>query len=495
MKKYLLILSTAMIVFLSPAQVISQNYQAVNSGFTRYYMNYNNNAFSDNILPVKTVSAVQLISGDSAFYFYRIIRDTTLQSFGSCEIDTASPCWTGPHSILKANGDNLFFNKEGDTLRFKTRASLGDSWVFLRKAGYYFEASLDSIVYSGVSGINDSIKVISLQAYDNSGNAIANSFNQKSFRLSKNYGFASLYNLYEFPENTDKYASIPFNPLTIADVYNFEPGDIFHYEFGGPGVPENYKIITILSKWSSQDNDTIYYKQKEFSYFNQLYYDSIPHIITTTLLDTTTVHYSNPSALLSNLMPHQKNPHSAFNLGQYSLCSISSKWNGRTTLTFDYSSLYTFNPEVNCFTASFEPTYTNISYTKGCGKSDEIHSDPAENFGWHNTLIYYKQGNEIWGDPTIHTSVAQNAKPESLFEVSPNPFRNNLEIRVELKTPGSISFLIYSITGQQMFKIEENIKQPGIHSYKPDLSDLPGGVYILVYKTGDHIQYKKIIRN
>lgn len=494
MKKCLLILSILLIVFLSPVQLKSQNYQAVNSGYTRYYQNSNPD-LADNILPVKIDSAVRLVSGDSLFYFYRIIRDTTLGSFGTCAIDTAFPCWAGPRAIQKANGDNLFFTIEGDTILFKTQASLGENWVFLKKAGYYFEASLDSIVYSPVSGINDSVKVISLQAYNNSGNAIENPFNQKTFRLSGNHGFASLYNLFEFPGNTNLFEAITFEPLTNENVYDFEPGNIFHFKQTSPGSPPNYKIVTILSKWSSPDNDTIYYKQKELSYFNQLIWNPIPHIVTTSLLDSATVHYAYPTTLLATLMPHQKSHHSVYDLNHYFLSGHSNRWNGRTSMTFDYSSDYMFDQQLNCFTSAFEPNYTFISYTKGLGKSDEIHSDPVENWGWQNTLVYYKKGDEIWGDPTILTSVADIPKNGSLFEVSPNPFRNNLNIRVELTERAEINLSIFSITGQQMLILEDKIKQPGNYSYNPDLSALPAGVYILVYRSVDQVQYKRIIKN
>jgi hypothetical protein len=228
MKSTILLLTTGLFLLINPEQLKSQNYQTVNSGYTRFYLN-SNQLVPDNILPVRSDLAVSPIPGDSVIYFYRIIRDTSTQFTGGCVIDTASSCWMGSHSLLKSKGDNLFFNKDGDTIHFKTKANLGDSWIFMRKTGFYFLASLDTIVYSVVSGINDSIKVISLQAYDNSGNAIQNLFNQKTFRLSKNYGFASLYNFYEFPADTNLYASIFFDPLTVGNVYDFEPGDIFHF--------------------------------------------------------------------------------------------------------------------------------------------------------------------------------------------------------------------------------------------------------------------------
>jgi hypothetical protein len=490
MKNLSRITSIMILLLMNHFMATSQNYQSISSGFTRFYRNDH----SGIVLPVKTDSAVSQISGDSALYFFRIIRDTSSQ-YGGCAVDTAAPCWTGTHSILKINGDNLFFSKQGDTILFKTHAFLGNRWKFVQKEGYYFEATLASIEYSEINGIFDSIKVISLQAYDNTGHAIQDWYNSKTFKLSKNNGFSGLYNLYEFPADTNLYKSFSTNILSIGEVYDFEPGDIFHIKLGGPDTPPNYNIITILSKWSSQNNDTIFYLQKRQTYSNTVVWDPNPHIVTTYNLDTNTVFYIHPDDLISTLMPHQKNNKFFHDLSYYDLSSHNNNWNGRTTMIFNNSWNYMFDSQLNCFTAAFEPVYDFASYTKGCGTSDISHDDPAENYEWYNTLVYYKKGSEIWGDPYILTSVASNISAIPFFEVSPNPFSNTINVRLETLSAGKISLGLYSVTGQLITQIEDNYNQPGIHSYNPDLSALPKGVYILVFKTAESIRYKKLIRN
>jgi hypothetical protein len=489
MKNLSRFLSIMIILLMNHFMVMSQNYQSINSGFTRFYRN----DYSGSVLTVKSDSVVSQLSGDSIFYFYRIIRDTSSQ-YGGCAVDTAAPCWLGTHSIIKINGDNLFLSNQGDTTLFKTHASIGDSWKFNQKTGYYFKATLDSIVYSETNGITDSIKNISLQAYDNSGLPVDNWFNQKTFSISKNHGFTGLYNLYEFPADTNLYESFSTNILTIGEVYDFEPGDIFHIKLGGPDTPPNYKVITILSKWVSQNNDTIFYRQKRQTYSNTVVWDPDPRIVTTYNLDTNTVFFIHPNDLISTLMPHQKNHQYFHDLSYYDLSSHNN-WNKRTTMIFNNSLNYMFDSQLSCFTAAFEPVYDFVSFTKGCGTSDISHDDPAENYQWYNTLVYYKKGAEIWGDPYILTSVSKNLPVIPLFEVSPNPFTNSINVRLETMSTGKISLGLYSVTGQLLTLIEENYILPGEHSYNPDLSALSKGIYILVFKTAESIRYEKLIRN
>jgi hypothetical protein len=156
---------------------------------------------------------------------------------------------------------------------------------------------------------------------------------------------------------------------------------------------------------------------------------------------------------------------------------------------------YTFDQQLNCFIPAFEPANSYSSYTKGCGASDYHFSDPAGNSAWHSSLFYYKKGSEIWGTPYIPTSVSATSSNKSLFEATPNPFRNTISIRLETTKPGDLNLCIYNITGKLILKIDNNFKQPGKYSYNPDLSALPNGIYFLTCISADGVQYKKIIRN
>lgn len=474
----------------------AQNYQTVNSGLIQYYKS--SQLLSENIQSAKIDSANMNQTGDSILYFHRIMRDTSQSgsSFGDCVLDTMAPCWLGSHAIIEQGGENLFFNKAGDTIRFKTNAVVGENWLFLRQQDYYLQAKLDSLVYTAVKGANDSVMVMSLQAYNNSGTPVTNWFNDKKFRLSEHYGFAGLYSLYDFPQDTSFYESYSFEPLTNGTVFDFEPGDIFHFGNGlNYGGPPQYSLETILAKWFSAGNDTVYYRKARTQVVNNLVWDPDPHIVTTLEVDTVTVSYANPASLLSELMPHQKKHDTPYDIGFNTLSGVYQKWNGRPTITFDDSHTYDFNPDINCYIGAFEPMYFYHSYTKGCGISYSYYEETSSNFGYYIKLKYFKKGTEVWGDPYILTSTPETMPDKTHFDVYPNPFTDRIEIRIETKTPGVVGLFLYSLSGVLLVKIEEDYKQPGKYIYNPDFSYLTKGVYVLKLISNDQCSYQKIIRN
>ena len=89
----------------------------------------------------------------------------------------------------------------------------------------------------------------------------------------------------------------------------------------------------------------------------------------------------------------------------------------------------------------------------------------------------------------------ENPKDEILVAVYPNPFDNQIEINVNIKAKSHLILCLYSITGEVLLKIEDSFLQEGNYTYKPDISGLANGVYILKYSSGENIGYKKLIRN
>ena len=499
MKPKSLLLSVCFLMLFVIPEARSQNYQALSSNRVNFYQADHsswNYQLEENILGIKTDSTAALSSGDSVFYLYRMMRDTGNLYFGDCILDTMAPCWLGSHALIKPNGDNIFFNREGDTIRIKTQAVLGESWVFQRQPGFFYRATLDSLIYASIPGKEDSIKVISLQAFSNTGTPIPDRFNQKTIRLSKNHGFVTLYSFYDFPADTNRNQSIDYEPLTIGSVYDFNVGDIFHFKFGSNlAGPPQYKVITILAKWFSAGNDTIFYRQREKNYINSLVWDPDPHVVSTTETDTVTLFYANPDSVLSAVLPHQKGNNSVWNVSYYTLFAHPEYRNNRPSMTFDYSSTHMYDAGLNCYIAAFEPTYDYHSFTRGCGASYTYHEEPADLSGFYDKLVYYVKGTETWGDPYIFNAVNEIPEEKLLLEAFPNPFTDRVEIRFETKIQGQVSLYLYSITGVLLLKIEDSWKQAGSYTYHPDLSDLKKGVYILEYRSLENTGYKKLIRN
>ena len=97
--------------------------------------------------------------------------------------------WIGSKIIVKENGDNLFFNKNNDTICIKTRASEGNSWTALQLTDSTFiQASVVSHDVMTFMGIQDSVKTIVFQAYNNSMEPEESNVNGLEICLSKNHG-------------------------------------------------------------------------------------------------------------------------------------------------------------------------------------------------------------------------------------------------------------------------------------------------------------------
>jgi hypothetical protein len=103
-------------------------------------------------------------------------------------LDTNGATWMGKQYIREQQGDEYYFNLNGDTILIKTMAGLNETWTLYKNAGdTLFQAQIIAIDTTLVDGVLDSIKRISIQAYYN-GLPIADIHNNQII-LSKEHGF------------------------------------------------------------------------------------------------------------------------------------------------------------------------------------------------------------------------------------------------------------------------------------------------------------------
>lgn len=97
------------------------------------------------------------------------------------------------------SGECIFRNQYLDTLRILTYAQLNDSWkVSTDTNGIDYYGTVSAVLPQVIDNQNDSIKVITLQAYSGS-NPITNHYNGLTIQLSKSHGFYIVPDLYAFP--------------------------------------------------------------------------------------------------------------------------------------------------------------------------------------------------------------------------------------------------------------------------------------------------------
>ncbi|MEA3477090.1 MAG: choice-of-anchor tandem repeat GloVer-containing protein, partial [Bacteroidota bacterium] len=96
---------------------------------------------------------------------------------------------------------------------------------------------------------------------------------------------------------------------------------------------------------------------------------------------------------------------------------------------------------------------------------------------------------EVEGESGVSGSEDQIA---SLF-ISPNPASDYVIIRYRMQEPGRKMIGIFSIEGKKIQEDVQDDMQKGTYEMKIDVSDLPGGVYIVRMQAGKDVSIKKLI--
>jgi hypothetical protein len=208
-----------LLVFISYSG-FSQNYKGVVEGDTTYYLckfilPYNPFYVDSNRLRVIYTDSIKTIGTDKYYYFYKTVKTPFpyMNNNNSC-LDTFSASWMGKYSINKSNGDELYFNFNGDTILIRTQAVLNDTWKIAKDTnGIEIWVTFTQLNYSIIDSQQDTIKIITLQAYS-SGLPIAHFYNNKQLKLSKNHGFLTAFEWDFFP-----YTQLPwYNSFIMKDT-------------------------------------------------------------------------------------------------------------------------------------------------------------------------------------------------------------------------------------------------------------------------------------
>jgi hypothetical protein len=91
-----------------------------------------------------------------------------------------------------------------------------------------------------------------------------------------------------------------------------------------------------------------------------------------------------------------------------------------------------------------------------------------------------------------------NANVPSSFSLSPaypNPFNPGTNIEYTLKTEGVTSLKVYSILGELVATLVNNVQQnPGTYRVRVDMSGSPSGVYVYVLEqSGSRVAQKMVL--
>ncbi len=497
--------------YFASTPAMPQNYEAIKSN-ANYY-------FYDSVKQDIVVARIDSVAKDENQTRYFGMRQIRLTDY-SCYIPNGDS-WLG--YVVIENPESKFrfivypFSPpdSADVFTILSKTQIGQPWRFYNYhflSNYnnqYIEAKVTEIRLSDFLGLSDSVKTITLQQKNASGENVNNPINGQKFLLSKNYGLIRLPKFDEFKQNL-RFLDLcgKTNPttgitnLTFEEIFDFQPGDEFHIAYddetyGAEFPNENgYLIQRILERIDGSNSDTVSYKIEKCKTSTSNI--SINQQIITNTLDTAIYTYiksqypdfkSDPkepqistgsaSELTENVMGlsatyvlehagilwKQTNPSGPLWSDEFKLC-----WNYPMIDAFDFSDYY----------------------FKGLG--GPYHYERSNIYTNYRKLVYYKKGSESWGTPLncealLHVSLPNRIEKQGVI-IYPNPTSGiiTLELPSDILTPGKLEIVEISGKTADEFAVVQKTQLL-------DLANLPAGLYTYKFTSANGEVFRgKIIR-
>lgn len=155
-----------------------------------------------------------------------------------------------------------------------------------------------------------------------------------------------------------------------------------------------------------------------------------------------------------------------------------------TELSFNYpeenSQIWTYSGDIDLSGITGSSVYIALQYTSTGGND--------------NNCARWLTDDMFLGAVSESTGISLNRIADTQISISPNPFKESIELKYELKKNSFVKIEVFSVTGKkQKFIFKEN-KQKGKHLENLNLSDLPSGIFILMLSTEDKVFSEKIIK-
>ncbi len=273
--------------------------------------------------------------------------------------------------------------------------------------------------------------------------------------------------------------------MTIREVFDFQPGDIFHLKKFYPSYqPAYFGAIRyeITSRTVSPGNDTVCYTEQHFDYDAE--HQGTLHINYSFQNYSKLVCYTNLDSMIHTLVDTS-----------YLLNSVFHPFVDTTFvdhLLCD-SLIYLYNA---AYGGDFEPLYKNAAYGKGLGMTYYEYTDlwslPSIHVG--RQMIYAKKGPVPCGQPDNTTQdIAEETGGSIVVDCYPNPATTQLT----LEFSGDLLLCnkeIKLINPWGQVLLHEDFAD-GITIGHLDISHLPSGTYFMhVSGPGFHPVVRKVMK-
>jgi len=422
-KRYLFFIFLLSLVF----QVLSQNYQTVNSGRTVSFKNQLNDV---RFLRIDSTA----FETDSLLIPFRGFQEIEYMMCYTIE----GAHWIGKEILIQDNGWNLFATAEDEAVHINTAAARGESWTAFERPGELIinagVISHDTVTFLG---IQDSVKTVGFQAYDHLMQAITHPVNAMTIALSKDHGLVRTLNFSLFPDIIQYIGNdwdglqefeisglsdpmLGTQNLTWMEVHDFQPGDEIHVYYYAYLIPNfTTEIQQSIHKYieRSDFNDSVTYEVERIkSRFFENYQGSTFEFVHDTISET-----FGPDQNFDKL-PGETIFDDEYGAFYY---RMNTSWH-QAKIWPSYES-WLFPADDDCWSyLIIDGCLSDHTYFKGLGGPYHYCMLWGE---IERSLVYYKKGNEEWGTPLVIVGVDEQ-KISKEVKVYPNPARYSINVQL-----------------------------------------------------------------
>jgi hypothetical protein len=445
----------------------------------------------------KQIKALRIDSvkadADSVFYPFATIQEVSKNCFSPYKAS-----WIGEKVVVKPDGINLFFNREGDTITLKTRARIKETWIaFQRADNFRVKATVQSIELVNFLGLADSVKTITLTVTDLNENTVNHALNKLKVKISKTYGFIETLNFYLFPDITVRYPNdrlevyslvgltnpkVGVQNLTWFEVNDFQVGDELHVQEHNLGDP--YFFLPIRE----YDNRCIYKYLERTDYADSIVYRyARKQSIKTVYTDSTT--FETYSDTLKSVVPanpgFDKLPAEPI-IEDFSAYQLYMR-NEEYRMKIDLSMTERYSGSGNCLSViTGEGCFYEKKFIDGLG-GPYYYCGGYVGDSEERKLVYYKKGETEWGEKLVITGVTDIKTGDDL-KVFPNPADNYITIsnpsNIKIK---KIELINFSGRIVQLWNATE------CAGNTLNIQHISPGVYLLKAETDAGIKTEKLV--
>lgn len=279
--------------------------------------------------------------------------------------------------------------------------------------------------------------------------------------------------------------------LTVAEIYDYNIGDVFITKYGGYSTPPTYEKKTITNKYYSSSLDTLFYNWDGYSYTSagcQTCSPSYSTIVGGTMFYS---HLTDTVGLGLGSKIHYWN-FNCIDTAGYTGIWVDTIFNNPTYCNIPSLKISSMGngPQLldSCY-SYFEPYYGYDEYGKGIGQESHYYNTCSNGFPnceMGMILLFYKKGADSCGTQPLITNIHELKLLES-FSVSPNPFSLDTHITFFKEQNNSV-ITITNIYGNELKRINFSGNQLTF-----DREGLINGLYFIRINEGTNIYSSKLI--